>query len=390
VHDSAFAQAARCAAALLCVLMLSACGRQEEPAEKPRPVSTAVAGDGSAGQTWWVPGQVAARESTPLSFRVDGKILRRAVVLGDMVKAGQVLAELDPQPLRQNLDIAQAQLQAAKEGLDFASRQWARDSKQAKADLISQAQLEQSRNLRAQAQAQYAQARKSHALASDRLTYTRLVSTHEGVITAEQAQTGQNVAAGQAVYTLAWGDGMDVLCDVGQRQVGRLSAGQKAIVWLTAFPDRSYAASVREIAPAADPASRSFRVRLTLAAPAPELRLGMTAAVWFEGETQADGQLSTIPATALFHDDDAPAVWVVRDDGTLALRPVSVVRFDADTVSIGQGLQPGEIVVAKGVHAVSEGQLVKPVLSQGQASAAREAGRAQADGGEQSRAGAHP
>ena len=361
MHDSAVLQAGRCAAALLCILMLSACGRHEQPAEKPRPVSTAIAGDENAGQAWWVPGQVAARESTPLSFRVDGKIQRRAVALGDTVKAGQVLAELDPQPLRQNLDIAQAQLQAAKEGLAFASQQWARDSKQAKADLISQAQLEQSRNAHAQAQAQYTQAKKSHALASDRLMYTQLVSTHEGVITAEQAQTGQNVAAGQAVYTLAWGDGMDVLCDVGQRQVGRLSVGQQATIRLTALPGRGYAASVREISPAADPASRSFRVKLALASPAPELRLGMTAAVWFEGGAPSGARLSTIPATALFHDGDAPAVWVVRDDETLALRPVSVARFDADTVSIAQGLQPGEVVVAQGVHAVSEGQHVRPV-----------------------------
>ncbi len=343
-----------------CALALVACGKQEPEQVRVRPVSTVVAAYDATPSVWRVPGQIGARESTPLSFRVDGKIMRRTVSTGDQVRAGQVLAELDASPLQKNLDSAQAQLEAARQGLVFASKQWKRDQQQARAELISQVQLEQSRNAYAQAQAGFTQAQKAQALAADRVAYTRLTSAHDGVITAEQAQTGQNVAAGQPVYTLAWGDVLEVICDVPERQVGSLTVGQPATVTLTAFPGRHYQARVREIAPAADAMSRSFRVKLRLQDATSQVRLGMTATVSFES-AQAHGAAAriTLPATALFHDDGKPAVWVVRPDNSLALRAVTVAAYGADTATLSGGLEAGERVLAQGVHTVSAGQKVR-------------------------------
>ncbi|TEA77797.1 efflux RND transporter periplasmic adaptor subunit [Allopusillimonas ginsengisoli] len=380
--------------AMCCAVSLIACSKQESEQAGPRPVSTVVAAYDAGAHTWQVPAQIDARASTPLSFRVNGKIIRRTVGVGDRVLAGQVLAELDVQPLQLNLDSTQAQLDAARQGLAFATKQWQRDQKQARADLISQAQLEQSRNAYAQAQAQFTQAQKAQALAADRVAYARLTSAHEGIITAEQAETGQNVSAGQPVYTLAWGDEMDVLCDVPERQVGMLDVGQSATVELTAFPRKPYRATVREIAPAADPMSRSFRVKLRLLEATPHVRLGMTATVRFDTsdtlQASGDTRRITLPATALFHDDGNPAVWIVQEN-TLALRAVTIAAYGADTVTLSGGVEPGERVLAQGVHTVSAGQEVRVVQPSDAATPVERARRADPVAtGAQQRAGAHP
>jgi multidrug efflux pump subunit AcrA (membrane-fusion protein) len=223
------------------------------------------------------------------------------------------------------------------------------------------------------------------------LQYTTLTADHAGVITAEPADTGQNVSAGQAVYNLAWSGDIDVVCDVPESALAALSVGQIAKVTLAALPGRSFSARVRELSPAADPQSRTYRAKLTLENPGPDVRLGMTADIALAAPAPAKTSVNasanasantsssqssafTVAATALFHDGTQPAVWVVRPldnapgtgasgvgttgDGTLELRRVTVTRYNERTIVIGQGLKDGERVVLQGVHTVSAGEKV--------------------------------
>jgi multidrug efflux pump subunit AcrA (membrane-fusion protein) len=254
---------------------------------------------------WTLPGEVQARYSTPLSFRVNGKIIERQVRLGDAVTPGQIVAKLDPADAAKNAASARAQLSAAQHQLDYARQQLDRDRAQARENLIAATQLEQTRNAYAAALAQRDQAQQQAALAADQLKYTTLQADHAGVITAEQADTGQNVAAGEPVYSLAWSGDIDAICDV---------------------------------------------------------RLGMTANISFDNRSGENLTTYTVPATALFHDGPAPAVWIVKPDAdTLELRRVEVLRYDARTVTLSKGLQAGERVVWQGVHAVAAGEKVRAV-----------------------------
>ncbi|MDT4848865.1 Multidrug resistance protein MdtE [compost metagenome] len=302
-----------------------------------------------------------ARYSTPLSFRVGGKIIERSVRLGDAVEPGQVVARLDPADASKNAASDRAQLTAAQHQLDYARQQLDRDRAQARENLIATTQLEQTRNAYATALAQRDQAAQQAALSADQLKYTTLQADHAGVITAEQADTGQNVAAGEPVYSLAWSGDVDAICDVPESVLAGLSIGQRASVTLGPLPGRTYAAVLREISPAADPRSRTYRAKLTLEAPTPEVRLGMTANISFDN--QMGGRTTyTVPATALFHEGPAPAVWIVKAGAdTLELRPVEVLRYDARTVTLIKGLQAGERVVWQGVHTVTAGEKVRPV-----------------------------
>jgi RND family efflux transporter MFP subunit len=342
-----------------------------------------------------LPAQIEARYSTPLSFRVAGKIIERSVRLGDAVKAGQVVARLDPADLSKNAASARAQLDAAQHQLDYATQTVTRDRAQARENLIAPAQLEQSENAYASALAQRNQATQQAALAADQLGYGNLKADRDGVITAEQADTGQNVSAGQPVYQLAWTGDIDVIADVPEVTLGALRIGQTATVSLPAMPGRTWQARVREISPAADPQSRTYRTKLSLLSPGPDVKLGMTANISFAqplnlssmpsvpaaasapstassastasgAPAQAsaavtDGPPITLPSTALFHDNGHPAVWVVKSDDTLVLRRVKIARYGERTVTVAGGIQPGERIVWQGVHTVTAGEKVRVI-----------------------------
>jgi RND family efflux transporter MFP subunit len=352
--------------ALAGVAVLAACSKKEAAAPEPRPVvAVAVHADGNGAQAASLPGEVQARYATPLSFRVGGKIVERRVRLGDVVKNGQIVARLDPADAQKNAASAQAQLAAAQHALVYAKQQLDRDQAQANENLIAPAQLEQTTNAYASALAQRDQAAQQAALSKDQLQYTTLAADHAGVITAEQADTGQNVSAGQAVYNLAWSGDIDVVCDVPESALATLSVGQTANVTLAALPGRKLTARVRELSPAADPQSRTYRAKLTLDNPGPDVRLGMTADIELAAPASASANQHgsfTLPATALFHDGTQPAVWIVRaTDNALELRRVSVTRYNERTVVIGEGLKDGERVVLQGVHTVSAGEKVRAI-----------------------------
>ncbi len=322
----------------------------------------AVHADGRTVSALW-PAQVQARYSTALSFRVGGKIIERRLRLGDAVKAGQAVALLDPTDLRSNLANARAQLDAAEHRFVYAKQQLNRDQAQAQANLIAPAQLEQTQDAYASAIAQRDSALAQMALASDNLRYATLTADHDGVITSEDADTGQNVQATQSIYHLDWTGDVDIICDAPEQTLSSVTVGSMARVRLPALPGKLFEARVREVSPSADPQSRTWRIKLTLNAPSPEVRPGMTATVAFNAVgNAAAAQPFTIPVTALFHQGENPAVWVVRaGTDTLELRPVTVQRYDERTVSIASGLHDGDRVIVQGVHAVSVGQHVHVV-----------------------------
>jgi RND family efflux transporter MFP subunit len=365
------ALAAVLAAALAAALLLAACAPKAPPEAPPATVIAARPLAPTATGAVSYAGEVRARYESMLSFRVDGKLVARPAHLGDAVRAGQLLARIDPGDSAASVAAATAALAAAEHRLTLARQQHDRSAAELKDDLVSRAEAEQTDSGFAVAQAEVEQRRQELALARNQSQYTDLPADHDGYITSENAEVGAVVKAGQAVLGLAWSGETDVVIDVPESRIAQMTRGQTARVRLTgtasdAPPDALSAAStpaltarVRDIAQAADPQSRTFRVKLALA-DARHARLGMTAAVVFE--PRAPGSQLRIPATALFHAANAPAVWVVRpNDSTLQLRKVDVAAYGADTVTLADGLGADETVVVQGVHAVNAGQRVSVV-----------------------------
>ena len=366
--------------ALFAVLALGACHRQLPPAAPHAMVLASPVRSHSGigtGETVRYPVEAAARYSNAMSFRVAGKLIERDVRLGDSVRKGQVIARLDAADAQKQAASAQATLDAAEHRLAFAKQQLDRDQAQFAQNLVAANQLEQTQDAYAAALAGREEAAAQLVLARNTLQYNSLTADHDGLITSENADTGQVVSAGQAVYGLAWTGDTDVILDAAAGDLDRIAIGQAASVTFSALPGRHFDARVREVAPAADPQSRTFRVKLTLTEPGAAVRFGMTgdailtrtatagnasAGTASAGNAPAEAPVFKVPATAIFHQGKDPAVWVIRpSDSTLELRPVTVGSYSERGTLITRGLKDGDNVVLAGVHTVYAGQQVKPV-----------------------------
>src|ERR1700739_192106 len=276
----------------------------------------------------------------------------------DRVAKCQFVPRLDATDALKHEAAARAALEAAEHRLLFARQQLDRDTAQSAKNLISTRDLEQTQDAFAAGKEARGQGAGELVSAHDNAQYTTLIADHDGVITSENADTGQVVAAGQPVFGLAWSGDLDVTLDGAASGIGAIAVGQSAAVALTALPAERLQAKVREISPSADPQSRSYRVKLTLLHPSPSVRLGMTGEAVLQPGGQASAQVDpvTVPAAALFHRGKHPAGGVVRSqDSTLELRPVTVARYGARDAVICTGLRDGETVVAAGAHTVYEG-----------------------------------
>ncbi len=276
------------------------------------------------------------------------------------------MAQLDPIDAQRQAASAKATLDAAEHRLLFAKQQLDRDSAQSEQNLIAANQLEQTQDAYSAAQAGREQAAAQWVVARNNLEYNTLIADHDGVITSENADTGQVVSAGQAVYGLAWSGDIDVTLDAAASDLGRIAVGQTAGVTFPALPGRRFDARVREITPAADPQSRTYRVKLTLTQPGQVVRLGMTGDAILSPVAVAGGGVAevsfTLPTTAIFHQGNAPAVWVINPGAsTLELRPVTVRSYSDHSTTISGGLKDGESIVLAGVHTVYAGEHVSPV-----------------------------
>ncbi len=332
---------------LLSLLFVAACGR-EAPASAqiatgPKTVRVTKVSRGDAPADARYSGEIRARHESTLSFRVGGKLIERLVDAGARVKAGQPLARLDPIDAR--LAASQAEANAA---LAEAELRRAQDL-QAKS-FVSQAALD-ARITAAKA------ARAQAQLAANQAVYTTLYADKAGVVAAVLAEPGQVVAAGQGVLRVARDGEREVAIGLPEGVLATIRPGTAASVSLWA-DGRTYEGRVREVAPVADAATRTFVARITLVGADPLLPLGLTASASFSAP--GTGRM-VVPTAALFQQGDQPAVWVVGAESTVALRAVQVERL-ADTGAVLKGgLQEGERIVAAGAFKLIEGEKVRVV-----------------------------
>ena len=350
---------------LAAAALLSACHKHPSVTTPPVAVVTYTVHTSDDSDPPSYPAEVAPRYSNPLSFRVPGKVIERRVRLGDRVTSGEVLAQLDPTDQQRQVASAKAVLAAAEHRLHYARQQLDRDQAQFSRQLIAANQLEQTEDAHVAALAARDQAAAELTVAGNALRYHTLTADHDGVITSEQVDTGQVVSAGQAVYQLAWSGDVDVVIDTAASDANRAAVGQGARVVFPSLHAQTLDARVREIAPAADPQSRTFRIKLTLNDPVPGIRLGTIGeATLLPAAGRAAAREIDIPSTALFHQGAHPAVWILEGaEPRLALRPVTVQSYRGRSVILAGGLRDGERIVAVGVHTVFAGERVTPFVN---------------------------
>ena len=340
---------------LLLVAVLAGCNKEIAPAAKiERPALTLVVGSAATASGNTYSGEVRARYETQLGFRIGGKIIERLVDAGARVKAGQALMRLDPGDAGLQLGSAEAQYQLAEAD---AKRYRELRSK----GFVSQSALDAKEAALKAAAAQAGLARNQSA-------YTTLHAERAGVIAATLAEAGQVVGAGQPVLRLAPDGEREVAIAIPEAQLANLKVGAAAEIVLLTAGDSAAAlvGRLRELSPAADPASRTYAARVTLTQSGPAVALGMTARVRFTANKKSDGLL--IPLTAIFQQGKQAAVWIVAADRTVSLRPVQVAAYRDDGAVIAGGLAAGERIVSNGVHRLAAGEKIR-IIEIGSASA---------------------
>lgn len=341
---------------LLICLIVAGCGSKGTVKESVPVVRSQVVKLGDLGQNATYSGEVRGRYESQLAFQVSGKIIRRNVELGSAVQAGDALMEIDPKDIQQTVSIGSAQVYAAQSQLRLAESNLNRYQQLYEQNAISRAQYDQYQNAYDAAVAAVQQASAQYAQGSNQLGYSLLYADSSGVISAVNAEAGQVVSAGQTVVTLVRDGEREVEINVPENRLEELRNAQQIRVAFWALPNRVIDGRVREIAPMADTVSRTYKVRISLINPPPEMKLGMTASVTIGNA--GSGNAAYIPLAAIYQTGDSPCVWVV-ENGIVRLKPVTLGAFGDGKVELLDGLQDGEVLVTAGVHKLQEGQQVK-------------------------------
>jgi RND family efflux transporter MFP subunit len=341
----------------LCVV-LAACGKARTEADPIRPVLTQTVVPGAAAARDVYSGELRARHETDLGFRVGGKLVARAVDAGTRVTRGQVLARLDPQDANLAAQAAGAQMTSAESDLALAKSELDRHADLLAKKFISHSAFDVKQNAFSSARARVEQARSQAAITTNAAGYTSLVADADGVVISVAAEPGQVVAAGQSILRLAHGGEKEVVVNAPESQLARFKVGQDVAISLWADPTKVFAGRIREIAGGADPATRTYAVRVSALAVPATAQLGMTANVLFN--PTADAKLVLLPLTAVANERTDPAVWVVDPKTSrVKLRKVGIGEFREDGVTITSGLDAGDVVVTAGVHKLKPDQVVR-------------------------------
>lgn len=343
--------------AMSSLLLLAACKQEVAAPEEIRPVRTETIAATSAQTSREFAGEVVARHEAALAFRVGGKILERRIDVGSPVKFGQVLAKLDPQDLALNVKAAQAQKESALAQLTQQKLELARAQSLQQKNFVSQAEVDRLQTAALAAELSLKQAQAQADLASNQLEHAELRADAAGVVTQVAAEQGQVVAAGQTIVRIAREGAREIAVDVPEDLRAALQIGQSADIQLWALKGESFKGKIREIAPAADIQTRTFRVRIALDAQHADASLGMSATVRLAAASSANTM--TLPMSALNGEGNAQSVWLFDSaSSSVKSHPVTVTALSGNRVEVA-GLQVGDRVVTAGVHMLREGQKVR-------------------------------
>jgi len=342
---------------------LAACNDVATSATAPpaRPVQVQRVMFAPANENLEFPGVVRARYETDLGFRVAGKIVARLVNVGDRVRAGDLVARLDPRDLQLQVESAEAELTAAKSNLAQTTSDESRYESLRARGYAAVADYERKKAAKDEAEGRMERAHRGLDLARNQLAYADLKADADGVITATLAEAGQVVALGQAVARLAHRGEMEAVVALPETRLAEARRSD-ASVRLWSDPNRRFSARLRELSPQADATTRTYAARFTIENPDDTVALGMTANVVLSHPE--DTMVAKVPLAAVLNRGAGPTVYRVDDNGVLERRAVTVSSFNEVVALVTSGLEDGDEIVTLGVQMLQAGQKVRAIMGQ--------------------------
>lgn len=345
-----------CTLLIMTALLMSGCAEKKVEPPLPPIVKTVSASQAPNVISDTYPSVVKGRYESKLAFQTGGKIISRDVEKGSYVSAGEVLMTIDSRDAVQQLNAGTAQVELYQSQVNLAKSNLERYAALYKENAIAAATLDQYQAAYDNAVASYNAAVAQAEQSRNVLNYTQLIANADGVISAVNAEAGQVVSAGQTVLTLVQTGELEVEIDVPENHLKNISVGKNADVTFWAVNGSSQGV-VREIAPMADETARTYRIRLSLINPPPNIQLGMTAEVILRS-TDFFKDAVILPLSAIYQTGDNAQVWIVTKENKVALKNVKVENFSGNEVLV-RGISPQDKIVTAGVHKLREGQDVR-------------------------------
>lgn len=348
----------------LFALALGGCGKKEEKSaadDQTRPVLVEKARYAAQTQSREFAATIRPRVESDLAFRVAGKIIKRHVEMGQKVKIGDLLATLDEKDLQLQKEQAEAEFSAARMALTQAAGDEKRALALRKNGWTAQAAVDRVRAAAQEARGRFERAERAVNLARNSLDYATLRADADGVVTQTLIEPGQVVAAGQTAVRLARAGELEAAVALPETFVAAAGKGEASLtVWSN--PGAVYRARLRELSPAADPATRTFAARFSILDPDPALALGMSATLIVAAAGVEP--VVSVPLSALYNEGSGPALWKVDSEGRLQLTPVRLVRYETNAALVAGGVAEGDTIVVLGVHKLDAGQKVRVMTRQ--------------------------
>ncbi len=366
---------------LLVPIFLAGCEEEQEVVpERPRLVLAEQIGDPSAFEDRWVPGRAKATRELDISFRVDGRMISRPVKVGDTLKAGDLVAKLDPTDYEVGLQRANGDLEQAKATLIEAQQNLNRQLNIQKEDpgAVAKAAIDRAQEARDRARAQVKAVEAVVANAKNQLERTTLTAPFDSTVVAKFAEAFEDVRAQQTIVRLVDKSQIEFVVNIPERDISIIPDVTNIKVRFDAFPGLEVPAEIKEIGTEASQTTRTFPVTLILDQPEGYAILpGMAGRATADAPTDPRGVV--VPLSAVFTEEGgsqealqgqvgvspSPAerptfVWIVDDkELTVSRRQVVPQEITARGMRLKEGLEVGEWIVTAGVYALLEGQKVR-------------------------------
>jgi len=347
---------------LLALPLLVACDKPVESPPPPRPALVMKVTENATDTAMTLVGRVQPRYESAQGFRINGKIIERRVDVEAKVSKGQIIARLDATDSQLNVAAAAAEVASAEASHALAVAEVLRQRQLFAKKFISASALDIHEAELKASSARLAKVKAQAHISGNQSQYTALTADRDGVVSFIQAEPGQVVQPGTVIVKIADTRTIDVLVAVPESRMAEVHLNAPVYLKMWADQQKLYTGKVREIAPEADPATRTFDARITLENADSSVKFGMTAGVKFPTLPSENANGVIVPSRAVTASNGKSQVWVLLEDLTVHARDVQVGAFREDGVVIRSGLNAGETIAVAGVHTLTENQLVRPVL----------------------------
>ena len=350
----------------LCALViLAGCEQQKEVVELPlRSVKHQKVSYSTGALVKTFSGVTKAELEANLSFRVSGRVESIPVNVGDRLKKGQLVAQLDSKDYAVLYEQAKAELAAAKASLRSAESEYNRTIGLYEKRNASKSQLDTARATAESAKAQVKANGQQVEAARLQLSYTKLYAPQDCIVSTMPVKENENVSSGQEVASVNCGDKIEVKVDVPESYIDEVKENQQVSVTLNAIEDSRFTGRVTEISSGSSDQASAFPVTIVLDGRHGSLRAGLAAEVEFTQRNGEEEKFFILPVNAVAHDTQGDFAYVLEsgqndNEGIVRKRYIVIQEIVQQGVRVTSGLNNGDDVITAGITVVRDGMAVK-------------------------------